>query len=431
MSTTPEIKTTEKLAIDGGTPAVKHAIAPMYPGGRRIDGREEDAVLGVLRSKRLFRYYGVNAGPSKVEELESRFASKMGVRHALAVASGTTALTSALAGLGVGPGDEVIVPAYTWISTAAAVIAVGAVPVIAEVDDSLTLDPADTENKLTDSTKVILPVHMRGAPSDMGAIKEIATKYGIRLLEDTAQADGGSFEGRMLGSIGDAGIFSLQFNKILTSGEGGVVTTSDPIVYERALMYHDVAASQRADIPVNSAMLGINCRMSELQGAVALVQLEKLDALLADMRRNKAAIKNAVSGAVERAGGKFRRLTDPAGDTAIALIFFMPTAEKAKLAASALAAEGVSTSVLFEPDHSDYHIYYHWTPVLHKRYWANEGPWDWHKGAIEYSQDMCPQSLELLGRAVHIDVSPDLTEENISEISAAINKVLRDRRFTA
>jgi dTDP-4-amino-4,6-dideoxygalactose transaminase len=210
MAITSDTAQTDKLALDGGPPAVQHPIPAMYPGGMRIDREEEEAVLEVLRSKRLFRYYGPNPGPSKVDQLEEAFARHMGTEYALAVASGTTALTSALAALGVGPGDEVIVPGYTWISTAAAPLAVGGVPIIAEVDDSLTLDPADFERKITERTKVVIPVHLRGTPCDMDAIMEIARQHNIAVLEDAAQADGGSYKGRRLGSIGDIGFFSLH-----------------------------------------------------------------------------------------------------------------------------------------------------------------------------------------------------------------------------
>jgi dTDP-4-amino-4,6-dideoxygalactose transaminase len=389
----------------------------------RIGRGEEEAVLEVLRSKRLFRYYGPNEGPSKVAELEEAFAKHMGSRYALAVASGTTALTCALAALEVGPGDEVIVPAYTWISTAAAVLAVGAVPILAEVDDSLTIDPADLAAKITPRTKAVIPVHMRGAPADMTLIMDIARSRGIAVLEDAAQADGGSYHGRRLGSIGEVGIFSLQFNKILTAGEGGMVITDDHRRYERALMFHDVAAGERTTLSAEEQFLGINCRLSELQAAVMLVQLGRLDSILDDMRAHRDAIRNRVADLAADKGITFRKLNDPEGDTGIALIFYAASAEQARHMSEALAAEGLGADVMFSPEESDYHIYYHWTPILSRHTWGKTGPWDWHEGDVRYSQDMCPQTLDLLSRAVHIDISPDLTEENVEEISLALTKV--------
>ena len=216
---------------EGHVPAKRRPDPPMYPGGMAIDREEEQAVLEVLRTKRLFRYYGPAEGESKVASLEKAFAQFMGAEYAVAVNSGTSALISGLQGLGVGPGDEVIVPAYTWIASAAAVLTVGAIPVIAEVDSSLTLDPEDVRSRITPYTKAIMPVHMRGAPCDMKSILEIAQEHGLKVLEDTAQADGASYGGRRLGSMGDAGCFSLQFNKIITSGEGGMVVTGDEEVW--------------------------------------------------------------------------------------------------------------------------------------------------------------------------------------------------------
>jgi len=425
MSTQSRGMSSGKLAIDGGTPAVIHPLPPMYPGGMRIGQEEEAAVLEVLRSKRLFRYYGPEPGLSKVAELEQRFAKMVGTRYALAVSSGTAALVAALAALEVGPGDEVIVPAYTWISTAAAVVAVGAVPVIAEVDDSLTLDIEDFEAKITGYTKAVIPVHMRGTPANMDAIMSIANRYGIKVLEDVAQADGASYHGRRLGSIGHAGAFSLQFNKILTSGEGGMVTTNEEDVYERALMYHDVAASQRAGLPQERTIIGVNYRMSELQGAVALAQLDKLEGILRDSRKHKRALKEAIADVVESRTMGFRRLNDEDGEAGISLVFYTRTPEAAQYVVSALHAEGLTcSSVLFQRGSSDYHVYYHWTSILNKRYWGAQGPWRWNQRDVSYDREMCPRALDLLERAVHVDISPDLTDTNVEEMAAAINKVL-------
>ena len=421
----PRVAEATKLAIDGGTPAVTSPLPRMYPGGMRIGREEEEAVLEVLRSKRLFRYYGPTSGPSKVAELEEAFAAVIGTRHCAAVSSGSAALMCALAGLGVGPGDEVIVPAYTWIASASAVVAMGAVPILAEVDESLTLDPADVRRKISPYTKAIIPVHMRGAPSQMNELMAIAREHNLPVLEDVAQADGGSYQGQRLGSIGDVGAFSLQFNKILTCGEGGMVTTNDDDILRRVLMYNDVVGGQRNNVPETEILPGINFRMSELQGAVALVQLSRLDDLLQDMRRRHAEIQDGIAGVARQQGVEFRRSNDPEGDTGIALIFFAPTSERATFIAEALEAEGVDAFVLYRPEDVDYHVYAHWSPILGQRTWStNGGPWRWHEGTVNYSTDMCPRTLDLLGRAVHLDVSPDLTDQNVAETIAAVNKVL-------
>ncbi len=425
MTSSSKSAQADRLAIDGGPPARRRPDPPMYPGGNLIGAEEEQAVIDVIRSKRLFRYYGPNPGPSRAAELEHAFAEFMGTRHAAAVTSGTAALICSLMGMGVGPGDEVIVPAYTWIASASAVAMIGAIPVIAEVDESLTLDPADVERKLTRRTRAIMPVHMRGAPADMDRIMELARRHGLHVIEDVAQADGGSFQGRRLGSIGDVGAFSLQFNKIITAGEGGMVITSNDDIQKRVLMLQDVVGGQRNNIPPDEILLGMNFRMPELLAAVALVQLGRLDGLLEEMLTRKLAIKAGMSDALARAGGHYRTITDIEGDTGIALIFYMPTAQMADWVIRALSAENIGASDMYRPEDVDYHVYAHWGPILAKRTWSAEGgPWRW--GApVNYSPDMCPRTLELLSRAVHLNVNPLLTEQDIEETIIGLNKVLR------
>lgn len=414
-----------KLAIDGGTPARQHRNPPMYPGGMMIDEAEEQAVLEVLRSKRLFRYYGPNEGPSKVDELEKAFAAHMGTQHALAVSSGTAALICGLQGIGIGPGDEVIIPAYTWIASAAAVLAVGGVPVMAEVDETLTLDPADVEKKISPYTKAIMPVHMRGLPCRMDELLAVARKHGLKVIEDTAQADGGSYHGRRLGSIGDVGCFSLQFNKIITAGEGGMVISNDDLVWERAVMFHDVAGGQRNKIPADEILWGINFRMPELLAAVMVVQLSRLDGLLMRMRQRKQMLAAGIADVAKRKGITPAPVVDPAGDASVGYIMLMDSAASAARISKALDAENIDTWVLYHPDHSDYHVYAHWTPILEKRTWTPEGgPWRWAHRDVKYTRDMCPRTLGLLGRAIHLEVNPLCTNEDIEETVEGVNRVL-------
>jgi dTDP-4-amino-4,6-dideoxygalactose transaminase len=424
MSTTLDSVRTERLAIDGGTPARRRPDPPMYPGGNLIGAEEEQAVLDVLRSKRLFRYYGPQPGPSKAEEFERAFAAHMGVPHAVAVSAGTAALMCGEAGVGIGPGDEVIVPAYTWIATASSVALMGAVPILAEVDETLTLDPADVARKITPRTKAIIPVHMRGAPAQMDELLTLAHSRGLRVIEDVAQADGGSYRGRRLGTLGDVGCFSLQFNKIITCGEGGVVITSDREVYDRAVMLHDTVGGLRNNLPPDQTLLGMNFRFTEIAAAIALVQLGRLDGVIADMRARKVVLEEGITHTLARAGGRFRALADPDGDAAIALIFFLPTVELARRAIRALRAEQIGASTLYDPDKIDYHVYPHWAPILAQRAWTPEGgPWRWSE-PVTYSPDMCPRTLDLLGRAVHLDVNPLYTDEDVAETIDGVNKVL-------
>jgi dTDP-4-amino-4,6-dideoxygalactose transaminase len=417
--------TDKKLAMDGGEPARTRPSPPMYPGGNEIDEEEAQAVLETLRAKRLFRYYGPNPGPSQAAELEKEFAAHSGAGHALGVTSGTAALICGLRGIGVGPGDEVIVPGYTWIASAAAVLAVGAVPVVAEVDDSLTLDPVDAEARITPHTKAIMPVHMRGMPCNMDAISDLAQRRGLKLIEDVAQADGASYHGRRLGTYGDVGCFSLQFNKIITSGEGGMVITSDDEVWKRAVMWHDVIGGLRGDFPRDEILWGVNFRMPELLAAVARVQLRRLDGLLTTMRARKAMLQGAVAPVAARKGVAFPTAHDAKGDASVCMIMLAPDAAAAKRMGKALEAEGVDTWQLYDPEHVDYHVYAHWIPVVEHRNWSAEGgPWRSAHREVSYGTEVAPRTLDLLSRTVHLDINPLYTNEDIEETAEAVVKVI-------
>ncbi len=397
----------------------------MYPGGMAIAEEEERAVLEVLRSKRLFRYYGPGETESKASQLEEAFAATKGASYAVAVTSGTAALVTGLHAIGVGPGDEVILPAYTWIASAAAVAAAGGIPVVAEVDETLLLDPADVAEKISPYTKAIMPVHMRGASCRMDELMAVADENGLKVIEDVAQANGGSYKGRALGTIGDVGCFSLQFNKIITSGEGGMVVTDSEDVWKRTNMYHDVIAPLRAEYGEDELLCGVNYRMPELLAAVALVQLERLDGLIEAMRLRKRMLKSGIEEVTERKGLRFRELADADGDTAISMVFFMDSAAAAEAVSEALRAENIGAGPLYRPEGIDYHVYAHWVPILERRAWTEAGgPWRWAKREIEYRPDMCPRSLDLLGRAVHMNVNPLLTNEDVEETIDGLNRVL-------
>lgn len=396
-----------RLARDGGPSARTRPVAPMFPGGMEVGEEELEALARVIRSRNLFRYYGVGDGPQEVAAFEREVAAHLGADYALCVNSGSAAIMCGLAGAGVGPGDEVIVPAYTWNATANSVLATGALPVLSEVDDSLTLDPAGAEAKVTPRTKAILPVHMRGAPADMGALGDLARRRGLVLVEDACQAMGASFEGRRLGTFGDAGAFSLQFNKIITTGEGGVMLTDREDLYLLALDVHDCAGSTRrgAGVP---RYPGLNFRASELVGAVARVQLTRLEGLLARMRSHHAYLSERVAGLP---GLTLRRQTDPAGDAGIALIAFAETAALAAEAVDALRAEGVDAMRIYSPGVVDLHVYPYWQPVLDAV--ASAG----------HERPECPRTLSLLERTIHVDVSPLYDEADLDEIALAFAKV--------
>ena len=381
----------------------------MFPGGMEVGQEELEALRRVIESKNLFRYYGVGEGPDEVLSFEREFAAHMGSKHALCVNAGSSALICALIGAGVGEGDEVIVPAYTWNATPNAVLASRALPVLAEVDESLTLDPADVERRITPRTRAILPVHMRGAPAAMDELAALAKKHDLALIEDVCQAAGATYRGRRLGTFGDAGAFSLQFNKIITTGEGGVLITDRDDLLDLALDVHDCANSVRRGVGLPK-FAGYNFRASELTGAVARVQLSRLDGLLQRMRANHARLSAEINGLP---GLTLRRANCEDGDAGIALIAFADSAALAAEAAAALNAEGVLAMRIYDPDTPDLHIYPFWAPVL---------------AAIEAdgrTAPDCPRTLELVERSIHIDVSPLCEEQDLDEIAFAFEKVAK------
>lgn len=420
-------------------PLVQGTVPPMFPGALRLGDAEEEAAVAavreVIRSKRLFGYYGPSRNvlrASRVREFEQVFAKRLPVPHAIAVNSGTSALVAGLAALGIGPGDEVIVPGYTWVSTASSVLAVGAVPVIADIDDSLTLDPADARRRISAHTRAIIAVHMRGAPARIDELARLCREHRLGLIEDVAQAMGGRFGGRSLGSIGDVGAFSFQMSKVLTAGEGGMVVCSGDDVHLRMSMYQDSAICPHRGVAMDEWIAGLNLRMSELHAAVLLCQFSRLDGILADMRSRKARIKDIVRGPLEESGATMRTIHDVEGDTATALVFFLPDARRVAPMVDALSAERVPASRLYldlvylPHDHVDLHAYTAWTPILRQASWSRSGePWRSHPRKITYSADMCPVTIDLLRRAVHIDVSPDLSDQQADEIGAAIVTVAR------
>ncbi len=419
---------TRDLAVNGGPKARTAPTPPMFPGGMEIGDEEKREVMEVLDHKYLFRYYGPKDFPSKVQQLEEDYARYLGAKHCLALNSCTSALISALVALGVGPGDEVIVPAYTFFATCAAVVAARAIPIVAEVDGSLTMDPADFERKIGPRTKAVIPVHMRGMPARIDRIVEIARRRGVKVVEDVAQANGGTFRGKPLGHFGDIGCFSLQFHKIITSGEGGILATDSDLLYTRAQAYHDVAACWRKDrfAPPEFAgeiFFGVNYRMSELHGAVALAQFRKLDRILSRMRANKKRIKAGIRGLK---GLEFREVTDEAGDTAICLVFYLPRAEQVEGFVAALRAEGVEAGGIYNKGVPDWHMYPHWKMLIEKMMPTGKGcPFNCPmSGPVpDYKPDDCPQTMKWLGRSVHMDIPPQLSEKDCDQIVEGIRKV--------
>ena len=411
-----------KLAIDGGAPVTADPWPSFMLGPAAIGQEEIEAVSAVLHSQKIFRFLDIEN--SRCAQLERCFRAMTGCDHALAVGGGTAALICGLTGIGVGEGDEVIIPGYTYIASAAAVLICGAVPVITEIDESLTMDPAPIEARITPRTKAVMPVHMRGYPCDMDPILEIARKHGLLVIEDTAQACGGSYKGRRLGSIGDAGCFSLQQYKMITAGEGGMLVTNDETVFQRAALRHDSAMCfWKSEESIVMPFPGENFRMNEMEGALGGVQFGRLEGILA---RCRALNRRVREGIRNLPGCTLHQSADPDGECGISLVVFLPTGEQAKWFAEAIRAEGVPCGSLYDKGIPDRHVYCYWEYVMEKRSADAHGrPWTspLHDAARTYSRDMCPRTLDVLGRSVVFSFSQTYEDRHADMMIDAIRKV--------
>jgi len=408
-------------AVNPGTGDIPN-IDPGFVGPQFFDKDEEQALREVLESGSPFRYWGPGR-PVKVQRFEERFAQYMGARFALGVTSGTAALDCAVAGLGIGPGDEVIVPAYTWWSDYTCVVHAGALPVFADVDRTLNLDPKDFERRITPRTKAVIAVHLLGGPCDLDPILEIARRRGVAVVEDCAQCVGGSYRGKKLGSIGDVGIYSFQINKMITAGEGGALVSSDPALYERAARFHDMGTIRQLFLDRTGApsrvqtFAGENFRMNEFTGAVLGAQLPKLDAMVAQMRRNAGAIYEGIQNLP---GIRLRQRPDPAGDIGYAVFFEMKDREGRDRCIEALRkrkvpASTLTGSVLLPVEES----------VIQKR--ARHRNWPSFNSpegqAIQYGPGCCRQTLAVFDRFVQVRVGAKYTPRINDYIIQAIRDV--------
>ena len=299
-------------------------------GALWIGKEEEKLLLDVVRRKELFRYYGRNPAkpPPMAATLEREFRKMMGTRFALAVNSGTSALEAAMGALGIGPGDEVIVPAWSWISCFTSVVRMGALPVLAEIDETFCLAPGEITRLATPRTRAVMVVHYQGVAADMKPILREARKAGIKVIEDCAESAGAFYHGKRVGSLGDMGIFSFQIQKSMTCGEGGMIVTNNPKLYERAIRMHDIgqvrAYHPQFIRPRPESFSGSQFRMTELQAAVALAQLRKLDRV----RRRCRSLQDRIMRRIKNlAGLEFRRIPDPKGDSGFEIYFCLETPE--------------------------------------------------------------------------------------------------------
>lgn len=388
------------------------------PGFEWLDKEEQKALMEVMQRGILFRYDMPLGVGQYTPDFEKAFAASVGSRFALGVTSGTTALKVAFTALGLGPGDEVIVPGFTFVATWETVFDCGAVPVFAEIDETLCLDPADVEAKITPKTRCIALVHMMGAQGRVAELKAIADKHGIALLEDTAQAAGGSLNGKPLGSFGACGTFSFDAVKTLTCGEGGMIVTDDESLYQNMCEYSDHGHDHKPVGRGNEGrrFVGMNFRMMELQAALGLVQLKKLPAMVARMQEHKSALKEALKRVP---GLTLRQVPDAKGDSATFLSWFMPDAEKALRLNEVLAANGAGAIPWAK---NTWHAYHNWEH-LHAGASVVKSGWPFKRpdGDLKYSPDALPQTKAILSRCLSWQVMLNWDQAKLQQMTQAIN----------
>ncbi len=413
-----------KLALDGGTPVRSTPLRTRHFGPLYYDQSEWGFLKEVWETRSPFRFWGMDPSkpPDKVANFERDFASYMNTKYALAVTSGTAALQVAMAALEIGPGDEVIIPAWTWHSCFNAVVMAGGLPVCAEIDSSFNLDPKDIERHITPRTKVIMAVHLQGNPAAMDEILALAKRRNLKVLEDVSQSVGASYKGKPLGSMGDIAIASLQVNKTISAGEGGAVYTSDPALFERAVRFHDVGGIRSPHDkwmggPKGKPFIGVNYRMNEFTGAALLAQIRKLPTVVSDIR---GAAKRVYDGIADLPGIELRRRPDPAGELGSGVFIGFKDKPQRDRFLAAMRAENVpgtppSGSVILP---------------LQEHIIAKRGPhpkwptWNSPEGQkVTYGPESCPKTLAVLDRFGGVALDPKFTEKDTADIVAAIRKV--------
>ncbi len=412
-------ESSEKLAIDGGTPVRKSLLRYQPYGPQFYNDVEKREILEVLESRKPFRWW---KDGSKVLEFERAYAAHIGVKHAIGVTSGTTALSAALAALEIGPGDEVILPAWTWYADYDTIVLAGALPVFAEIDGSLNIDPEDIEAKITPRTKAIIAVSLQGCPADMDPILEIARKHKLRVLEDFSQCVGGRYKGKYLGSMGDIGISSFQESKTITAGEGGAVVTNDPKLFERAMRFHDVGELRSPyKEELGGSQLGgfaaSNFRMNEFTGAILKAQEQDLDDICKAVRRNNRKVREGIA---DLPGLKLRKTPDLEGDLGVTVFLDHGTRQRRDRFLRALRAEGIAASgpggsVILPIDGRVEN-----KSTVHPDWPSFNTP---QGKAIRYGAECCPRTIDIIERLGGVIMDPNFTDDDVNDIIAAIRKV--------
>jgi len=394
------------------------------PGFELFGEKEREQVQDVLDSGVLMRYGfdGMRNGNWKALELEKALTSRMQVKHAQLVSSGTAALTVALASAGVGAGDEVIMPTFTFVASFESILVTGAVPILVDVDDTLTLSPDAVEKAITERTKVVMPVHMCGSMADLRALKSICQKHGLLLVEDACQAIGGTFESKPLGSYGDLGCFSFDFVKTITCGEGGAVITDNAKFKTHADHYsdhgHDHIGKDRG--AEAHPFLGYNYRISELHAAVGLAQIERLDEFLAIQKRNYSILRDTLSTVSEIT---FRRVPEGGEESYAFLNFYLPNADTAKKAHIALGEGGIDACFYWFDN--NWHYYREWEHLLQKKSLGKLPDEVLHQ-LPDFSKSDFSLSDHWVGRNISCLIKLGWSEEEASLRAAKIVEILQE-----
>jgi len=402
-----------------------------FPGALWIDEEESKMVEQVIRAHSPFRYYGPNL-QHMVERLEAHFCKAYQSPYALAVNSGTAALHVVFAAFGVGPGDEVLIPGYLWVSCISAIVRLGAIPVLVDIDQTFCLDPNDLKRKITARSKAVLCVHMSGAPGRIDLIANLCKNANLFLLEDCAQAAGCHLHNKPVGSFGDAAIFSFQLNKNMTSGEGGMILCKNETLYKRCFAIHDLGYARNELGRLNTAdetcqLWGIGARMSELTAAFALAQAHKLDKITASMRESKWAIRNAIES-IE--GISFREILDPSGDSGPFLITIYPdsnTCDAFTTHLNQLGLHGLEGSLAcVTMKQWGLHWYFNNMSLINKTALSSEGfPWSHPSNAfaktIDYHRGALPVCDDLHDRSALLTIASRLTKKDCDTIVQAFH----------
>jgi len=404
------------------------------PGYELFGAEERKEVNDVLETGIMMRYGfdGPRKGIWKAKEMEAAVCDTFGCNHAMLLSSGTAALTTAMAALGIGYGDEIIMPSFTFVASFEAVLSVGAIPVLVDVDDTLTLDPAAVKAAITPQTKCIMPVHMCGSMADLDALQAICKEHNLILLEDACQSIGASYKGKMLGTIGQAGTFSFDFVKTITCAEGGVVMTNDKTVYENCDGYtdhgHDHKGVDRgADL---HPFIGYNFRISELNAAVGVAQIKKLPQFLATQKRNHQQLKSILAEVPEVS---FRRIPDPEGDSCTFLSWFLPTEATTRAVVAELKEQGVLAGNFYWFD-NNWHYIRKWDHLKNAVTLNRLHP-DMRAAVIHHATKDFSASDAIMSRCISTAIGLLWTDEQIAakgqQIVAAIKKVLSAQQVPA